>query len=181
MCHNATKPNSISHKNSHRAKPWPSLRSSQRGYLIPLAAFIMAALSILAVSIMRTSSQVSLASAQELISTQAFYTAESGAQSAMNLLFSANGDRIAVDGNCIGMDYTLDFDALNIDGLGACQTRVTCGCRYEDNNLCNIATAGNYDGSNGLVYSFYTVTSAATCGSASVTSNRTVQVSAFTQ
>lgn len=139
----------------------------ERGFLIPLAAFILVVISLLAATVMRTSSQVSLAGTQESISTQAFYAAESGAQAAMSVLFSVNGDRAAVDVNCTNVQSQV----FNVTGLSNCSAAVSCVCVDENNNACPAA---------GL-YSFYTINSSATCGSADVTSNRTVQVSAFMQ
>lgn len=141
--------------------------SAQKGFLIPLAAFILVVISLLAAQMMRTSSQVSLAGTQEAISTQAFYAAESGAQAAMSVLFSGNGNRAAVDVNCTNVQS----QTFSVDGLKNCSATVTCTCVDENNNTCNASAS----------YSFYTIESSANCGAAAVTSNRIVQVSAFMQ
>lgn len=162
-------------------RPVLKTQKRQAGFLIPLAAFLVVAMSILAATIVRTSSQATIASAQELISTQTFYAAESGAQAAMSRLFVANSNRTSVDNICAGINNTIDFEAQAVPGLGNCSAAVTCDCRYQNNSACDASVADNYNGVNGLFYSFYTVTSVGRCGSASVTSNRTVQVSAFNQ
>lgn len=139
----------------------------EKGFLIPLAAFILVVISLLAAQMMRTSSQVSVSATQEAISIQAFYAAESGAQAAMSVLFSGNGDRAAVDVNCTNVQP----QTFSVDGLDNCTAAVSCSCVDESNNACNTAAS----------YSFYTIESSATCGSAAVTSNRVIQVSAFMQ
>lgn len=141
--------------------------AGERGFLIPLAAFILVVISLLAAQMMRTSSQVSLAGTQEAISTQAFYAAESGAQAAMSVLFSSNANRAAVDVNCTNVQS----QTFSVDGLDNCSATVTCACVDENNNVCNLAAS----------YSFYSIESVATCGSAAVTSNRIIKVSAFMQ
>lgn len=141
--------------------------SAQKGFLIPLAAFILVVISLLAAQMMRTSSQVSLASTQEAISTQAFYAAESAAQAAMSVLFSSNDNRAAVDVNCTNVQP----QTFSVDGLDNCTAAVSCSCVDESNNACN----------NAASYSFYTIESSATCGSAAVTSNRVIKISAFMQ
>lgn len=139
--------------------------SAQRGFLIPLAAFILVVIGLLAAQMMRTNSQVSLAGTQEAISTQAFYAAESGAQAAMSRLFSANGNRATVDVNCTNVQSQV----FNVIGLRNCSAAVTCACVDENDAACSAAA----------LYSFYTISSTGTCGAANVTSNRTIQISAF--
>ena len=140
----------------------------QCGFLIPLAAFILVAISLLAATIMRTSSQVALAATLEAVSMQAFYAAESGAQAAMSELFGNNDPRATVDTNC---SANVQDQVFNVTGLQNCAATGTCVCTDESNNPCPAAG----------VYSFYVISSSATCGSAAMTSTRTIQVSAFSQ
>ena len=147
---------------------YDSYSARQCGFLIPLAAFILVVISLLAATMMRTSSQVALAGAQDAVSMQAFYAAESGAQAAMSELFGNNDPRAIVDTNCSANVQDQVFD---VTGLQNCVATVTCVCADESNNPCPAVG----------VYSFYIITSAATCGSAAVTSTRTIQVSAFSQ
>lgn len=139
----------------------------ERGFLIPLAAFILVVISLLATTIMRTNSEAGLAGAQASINTQAFYAAESGAQAAMSVLFGSNDNRAEVDINCTNVQS----QSYNVEGLSNCIAATTCVCVDENNLVCSAAA----------LYSFYTISSTGACGVADVSSNRTVQVSAFMQ
>lgn len=146
-------------------------RNNQSGFLIPVAAFLLVVISVLAATLMRTSSQAGLASTQELISIQAFYSAESGAQSGMARLFINNDPRTGangVDAHCAAMVSPPVFSAT---GLSNCSATVSCSCVDEAGAACSAAA----------VYSFYTISSVGICGTGAVTSSRTVQVSAFMQ
>ena len=52
----------------------------QRGFLMPLAVFILVAMSFFAVTISRLTGQAGIATTQEAITVASFYAAESGAQ-----------------------------------------------------------------------------------------------------
>ena len=143
-----------------------ALGLSQRGFLVPLAAFIIVIMGLLALTIARFSGQSTLALAQEAISTQAFYAAESGAQYGMNQLFYDTGTvltRALVDGNCTAVNG----DTVNFSGAGLNNCSATISCSFT-------ADAGN-------TTSFYTLASTGNCGSGSVTAQRTVQVAAQMQ
>ncbi|MGS2723581.1 hypothetical protein ACVBEJ_07525 [Porticoccus sp. GXU_MW_L64] len=135
--------------------------NNQSGYLMPLAAFILVAMAVMAAALMRTSGQTGISVAQEAITLQAFYAAESGAQLGMSTLYfdSTNAlTRAAIDGRCDGMNLN---PAYNTAGLSNCNATVSCARSLSDNA------------------SFYTITSVGNCGSGEVTSTRTVEVSAF--
>ena len=128
---------------------------------MPLAAFILVAMAVMAATLMRTSGQTGISVAQEAITLQAFYAAESGAQLGMSTLYFDNTSPLtqaAVDGRCTAMNLTPTF---NTAGLANCSATVSC--------------ANNPSGTA----SFYTITSVGNCGSGEVSSTRTVEVSAY--
>lgn len=138
-----------------------TLSIRQKGFLIPLALFILVAVSLMAIAISRLSSQSSVSSVQEAISVQAFYAAESGAQHGMHELFFSSANRTAADSACDGMSISTTFA---VAGLSGCEVNVSCSRTFSNNT------------------SYYLITSAATnCGSSRIPGERTVQVSAFMQ
>ena len=139
------------------------VRRRQQGFLIPLALFIVIVLGFLALAISRMGVQTQLSSAQELVSTQAFYAAESGAQAGMQqLFFPDDTDRVAVGARCAAMNLSPAIDAA--PGLGGCTVTVTCSC---DNCAANAPT------------NYYTITSVGTCGSGVTSANRRIRVGAY--
>jgi len=99
--------------------------SRQGGFLVPTALFIIVVMGLAALALWRTTSQTNTSAVQELLSTQAFYAAESGVQTALSLVFYPNASsRTLVDNNCAGLDQTLDFSGIS--GLNICQVRVQC-------------------------------------------------------
>ncbi len=140
----------------------PSVRR-QQGFLIPLALFILVGLLALALTASRLTGQSSASATLELMSTHAFYAAESGGQYGMHQLFFNAADQADADTRCAGLATTLDFSGTAASGLQSCQTDVSCNATI---------TAGT---------SFYTVTSAASCGSGNLSAQRTIEISAFMQ
>lgn len=134
---------------------------------MPMAVFILVGLAGLALTVSRFSGQSSIAAVQEVISVQAFYAAESGAQFALNRMFydtAAVVTRGQADSNCTTSinGQTLNFSAT---GLNNCSADLMC----------------TVDTTSDSTTSFYTVTSVGACGSGDVTANRTVVVSSFIQ
>lgn len=141
----------------------------QRGFLMPVAIFIVVAMGLFALMIWRTSVQTNVSAVQELISTQAFYAAESGAQAGMSQLFYPDAStKNAVDTQCVNMGSTV-LDFSGVQGLNLCQATLTCECSDENGAACS----GTAD------YSFYTLTSIGECGSGDISAERSLQVSAF--
>ena len=136
----------------------------QQGFLIPLALFIVIVLGFLALAISRMGVQTHMSSAQELVSVQAFYAAESGAQAGMHQLFWGAGNNIdTVNANCGGLvNLTIDFDAT--PGLGGGSASVSCFC-----DSCGASEAT----------SFYRIESTGNCGAGVISANRTIRVSAY--
>ncbi len=150
----------------------------QRGFLIPLALFIVVVIGSLALVIARTSTQTNTASVQELLSVQTFYAAESGTQRGMQILFFPDASvRQDADTRCVAMNQTFNF--AGIVGLQHCTAQISCSCRYNNNTACAPATAANYSDTTSVPTSFYTVTTLATCGQGSYRADRTIQAGAF--
>lgn len=148
---------------NHRVKNSALRLRRQQGFLIPLALFIVVVLGFLALAMSRTTVQTGLASAQELVSTQAFYAAESGAQAGMGNLFYPNpGDQAQVNNRCENMNLSPTIN--DAPGLGGCNVTVTCECE-----VC---------GADDLT-SFYTIESRGECGSGTTAATRTIRVGTY--
>lgn len=144
-----------------QTRNYRSLRQ-QRGFLIPVAIFIVVIMSFFALALWRTTVQTSLASAQELVSMQAFYAAESGAQFGMQKLFYPDGEhRALVNDHCNALNETPQTLNFSAPGLGACSAIVSCICEY-----CDAAQST----------SFYTIQSVGACGAGNIRSERTIRV-----
>lgn len=128
----------------------------QRGFLLPLALFIIVAMGFAALALWRTTAQTSTASVQELLSTQAFYAAESGVQAGLNELFYPNANnRQQADNRCAALDQNLDFSG--VEGLNLCTADVQC----------ELVEAG-----------FYRLSAEGECGSGPTRARRAVEVQA---
>lgn len=138
-----------------------SISKREQGFMIPLALFILVGMLALALAASRLTGQSSTSATLELMSTHAFYAAESGGQYGMHQLFFNVVDQADATSRCTGLATTLNFSGTAASGLQSCQTTVSCASH---------TTAGT---------SFYTVTSAASCGSGSLSAQRTIQISAF--
>ena len=133
----------------------------QQGFLIPLALFILVGMLALALAASRLTGQSSTSATLELMSTHAFYAAESGGQYGMHVLFFNVPDQAAADGKCNTLATTLNFAGSSAAGLQSCQADVSCVVT---------STSGT---------SFYTVTSAGSCGTGEMSAQRTIEISAF--
>jgi len=152
--------------------------NKQRGFLIPLSLFIVVVVAFLAVVITRTSTQTNVSSTQELLSVQTFYAAESGAQRGMQIVFFPDASvRQNADSRCASMNQTYTFAGIN--GLKHCTAQVSCTCRYTNGAACAPGTNANYVSTTSVPSSFYTVTSAASCGQGTLLAQRTIQAGAF--
>ena len=130
--------------------------TNQQGVLIPLAIFILAGLSVLAVAIARLSSQSTSSSYREAISTQTFYAADSGAQYVLNQVLFPSADRTTGDSQCVSVNGTT-LTLLD------CSVEVDCAVTTDTDNT----------------MSFYAVQASATCGSGELETNRIIQTSVF--
>jgi MSHA biogenesis protein MshP len=145
--------------------------NSQRGFLLPLALFIIVVMGVLALTISRTATQTQSAAVQEFINLQSFYAAESGAQRGMKALFLGETERKKMDEQCVGMNLSPNYNG--VAGLSACTVTVTCSCRYRNGNECTPEPAID------MLTSFYTITSIGACGQDEYRAKRTIQVGAF--
>lgn len=153
--------------------------SSQRGFLLPLALFIIVVMGVLALTISRTVTQSQTAVVQEFINLQSFYAAESGAQRGMKALFFDVNTRQVADTACLTMNLNPDFSG--IDGLSACSVAVSCTCLYQNESNCAPENAANYSpaATVGVLKSFYTITSVGTCGEHEYRAERSIRAGAF--
>jgi len=127
---------------------------------MPVAIFILVIMALLAAAIVQTSSRNNLSAAQEILSTRAFYAAESGASWGMSqLLFNAGGSasKAFSDTRCTG---TVNAQTLNFSAPGL----VGCSAAL----VCTIETVGTIG--------YYQVTSAGVCGAGQVQARRVIQV-----
>ncbi|MFT7558716.1 MAG: MSHA biogenesis protein MshP [Flavobacteriales bacterium] len=136
-------------------------KSGQKGFLVPLALFLLVGLAALAIAVARINSQAGGSSIREAISTQAFFAAESGAQYTMNQLYFPVNDRAIADARCL----SLNGERLNFDtpGLNNCFARFSCSSSINVENT----------------ISYYRVQSDGECGGGEYVAQRSVRISAF--
>ena len=154
------------------------LNSRQRGFLIPLTIFILVVMSLFALVLSRNTIQTSESATQEMVSIQAFYAAESGAQRGMQTLFFPDASsRQAADARCAAINTTYTF---TVDGLKNCTAQVTCSCQYQDASTCASGTAANYSTSAaaGKLTSVYKISSVGSCGAGILRAVRTIEAGA---
>jgi MSHA biogenesis protein MshP len=134
----------------------------QRGFLLPLALFILVVMGALALTISRTSIQTQTSSIQELMNVQAFYAGESGAQQGMQeLFFHSDIKRLSVNDRCTNLDEKIiNFTA---NGLKTCTAEVDCAFTIDEEGI----------------RSFYTITSIGRCGEGQYRAERTIEVGSF--
>lgn len=147
----------------------------QRGFLMPVALFIIVIMGVYVLVLWRTTSQSNIGAVQEIVTVQAFYAAESGAQRGMADLFFPEVSRNQTDFACENMSITLPF---NVTGLENCQATVTCTCVYENASGCTPGNTANYGPTAPVVHSFYTLTSTGSCNVNNVSAQRTLEVQA---
>ncbi len=136
----------------------------QKGFMIPLALFIIIALSALALALTKMNSQASTSVVIEGVSLQAFFSAETGAQYAMHQLLFNVTNRSAADTNCTNMPATISgFPHVSAIGLQNCSVSISCS---------RASVSGNPT-------SFYTIQSTGICGSGVLTAERTIEVNAY--
>ena len=129
----------------------PDVCYRQRGFLLPVAVFTLVVMSAFAIGLWRSTVQTSTSISQELLTTQALYAAETGAQvAAGKLLFDT--DQSQAEAECNAMPMTLTYSS---DGLSQCSTNVSCS------------------GASGV----YKVVSESSCGSGDISAARTVEIS----
>jgi len=153
--------------------------SAQRGFLMPLALFVIVVLGGLTVVAAKEASQSIDSYILGSISTQAFYAAETGAQAGLYFLLNETKDRQNVDLFCAAMNVSLPMSSsVELDGFGGCTIAVSCSCRYENNTVCDGTSSANYTGASATSHSFYAIDSQSQCGTGDVIAQRRVEVGA---
>ncbi len=108
--------------------------SYQRGISMAFLLFIVVILSLLAAGLVRLSGQSNLSNAQQVISTRAFFAAESGANIQAMAIFPING----AAGSCVNQVYN-----FNQNGLNNCTSTTTCtNITVNTDNYYQITSAG---------------------------------------
>ena len=123
-----------------------------KGFSLPMAIFILVIMALLAAAAVSILGKGQAGISQEIMSTRAFYAAESGAQSVLNQLFPLNG----AAANC-SAGSSVNF---NSTGLNSCNANMTC----------TATTIGSE--------TFYIVNSTGTCSTGSITTVRDIQIMA---
>ena len=113
----------------------------QQGLGLPVALFIITIMSLIAVALSRLDESSSQSYGQNLLSSRAFYAAESGAQ------LRARSVLLASACEC-GVDQTYDFA---VDGLQSCSAITSCNEFTANGGVyCTITSTGSCDNSNAL-------------------------------
>ena len=146
---------------------------TQRGFLMPLALFIIVVLGGMVVVVTKKVSQSTHSYILGGVSIQTFYAAESGAQAGLHTLLHMDTDRQLADARCAAMSIS---QVLNVDGLKNCTVTVSCSCRYENNTVCDSNNSANYLGVSGISNSFYAINSQAQCGASDIVSQHRIEV-----
>jgi MSHA biogenesis protein MshP len=129
-----------------------SNKYSQRGIGLPATIFIITVLALIVVAMAELNQSSNQAFAQSFQSQKAFYAAESGAQIALNRVFVG-----AVA--CNNSIADINFSSAGA-GLESCTADLSCN---------QVTVSG---------INYYTISSAATCGTGFETSQRSIQVRA---
>jgi MSHA biogenesis protein MshP len=123
------------------------------GFGLPVAIFVITVLAMIVAAITSLSESSNVAFGQDINSIKAFYAAESGAEIGLARSFAVTG----IPEPCAANIYV---DNSGLTGLNGCSVTVDC----------SIATVDGID--------YYTLTSAATCGSGRDAAQREVEVRA---
>ncbi|WP_370981444.1 hypothetical protein [Agaribacterium sp. ZY112] len=133
----------------------------QRGYLMPLAMFLIIGLGALAASVAHLGAQSASSSFREALSVQAFYVADSAAQRGLHQLFFPAADRAIADAACGAMvDVNVAFNSASMNG---CSALLNCSLAVSADNATSI----------------YSVTSEASCGAGELAVERQLLLRAF--
>jgi MSHA biogenesis protein MshP len=111
----------------------------QAGIGLPVAIFIITIMSLIAVAVNQIGATSSYSYSQNLLSSRAFYAAESGAQLRAQSILTANPC------SC-GVDVTYNF---TVKGLNLCSAETIC-TQFDANleTFCTIESIGRCDGGN---------------------------------
>lgn len=139
------------------------LGKKQSGFLLPLLLVMMLAASGLALMLINNVDKPALQLTTSAIASKSVSAAKVGAELSSHALFfnssSPITNRQEMDSQCQQMNY--NFGA---PGLNDCQVSVSCECRYETNEVCDVGDINNYNGVASVDWSFYQLVSEASCG-----------------
>jgi MSHA biogenesis protein MshP len=115
--------------------------SKQSGISLPVVLFIITIMSLIAAAVNQMSATSSQAYSQNVLSTRAFYAAESGAQ------LRAQDALSEVPCSC-GGSADVDYD-FTVIGLKQCSALTSCTSFIANGDtFCNISSIGRCDNSN---------------------------------
>ena len=123
-----------------------------KGFSLPMAIFILVIMALVATAAVTVLNKSLSSVSQEVMSTRAFYSAESGAQYVLNQLFPLGGGAA----NC-SASSNLNFTST---GLSSCSAAMSCSS----------TTIGSE--------TYYLVRSTGTCSTGSTTTVRQIEISA---
>ncbi len=116
----------------------PSI-AKQSGLSLPVAIFIITIMSIIAVAVNRMNEASSQSYSQNILSSRAFYAAESGAQLRAHTVLST------APCSC-GSDVDFSFSVV---GLNSCNANTSCNQFIANGDtFCTITSIGSCDNSN---------------------------------
>jgi hypothetical protein len=91
------------------------LQNRQAGFSLPVAIFILVIMALIGTALANLIQSSHTALGQEVLSTRAFYAAESGAQYALGQLFPLNGGAA----NCASPYPVINYNAADLSGCSA--------------------------------------------------------------
>lgn len=127
----------------------------QRGFSLPVAIFILVIMALVAAAAVTIMEQSQQGISHDVMSTRAFYAAESGAQSVLAHLFTLDGSAA----NCQANYPAINFTAT---GLAGCTASTQC--------------SGQVVGSK----TYYTISSMGYCAMSGITATRQIEITATT-
>lgn len=139
--------------------------TTQQGLGLPATLFVLVILGLLVVAITELERSSAEGTSLSMLSTRAFYAAESGAQSGLARLFNfdvGDPDTIVTPAAC-NADFVLTF---SVSGLQGCTAAVTCVMQSADTDA------------DGTTENFFTIGSTGRCQSGETLAVRSVEVRA---
>jgi MSHA biogenesis protein MshP len=127
-------------------------RRAQAGFSLPVVVGVIVLAAVLGAAMVNLVATGQQSVALEVVSTRAFYAAESGAQFGMQRLFPPSG----AAASCANANVAFDTN-----GLSGCNATISC------------TSTGPVNGTM-----FYTITSSGRCSSGPTQATRTIQVKA---
>ncbi|MFT6387826.1 MAG: hypothetical protein ACJAUP_001198 [Cellvibrionaceae bacterium] len=138
---------------------------NKKGFLLPLALFMIVVSSGVALALLQKVSAPANYLTTSAMAKRSLFASKTGAELAAHQLFfpvsSPVADRQQMDNRCENLTVGPTF---NVDRLIQCRLIISCECRYESGAVCDSGNNGNYNGSLGVENSFYRIESEASCG-----------------